>query len=147
MSQSLDTLKVHPYQVSFGGRDLGILAEIPEIRIEHRCRELHLYDGEGGDNETAEIMDAGATITVNCCDIATALELVSTFAVGDDVLEDARCRALVLAPPAECEERTLRFPRAVLLPRLEYSPQADNHRAKLFFRARPDGGGTLFSFE
>ena len=147
MSQNIGALKVHPYRVSFGGRNLGILAEIPEIRIEHRCRELHLYDGDGGDDETAEIMDARATIAVNCCDIATALELVSAFSTGDDVLADTRCRALVLAPPAESGERTLSFPRAALLPSLEYSPRPDNHRAKLFFRARPDGNGTLFNFE
>lgn len=147
MSQSIDTLKVHPYRVSFGGRNLGILAEIPEIRIEHRCRELHLYDGDGGDDETAEIMDARATVTVNCCDIATALELISAFAAGDDVLAKSRCQTLMLAPPADCEEKTLSFPRAVLLPQLEYSPRPDNHRAKLFFRARPDSSGTLFRFE
>ena len=147
MSQGIDTLKVHPYRVSFGGRNLGILAEIPEIRIEHRCRELHLYDGEGGDDEAAEIMDTRATVAVNSCDIATALDLISSFAAGDDVLENTRCQALVLAPPTDCDEKTLCFPRATLLPQLEYSPRADNHRAKLFFRARPDSSGTLFTFE
>lgn len=146
MSEDLEKIKLHPYRVSFGDRDLGILAEIPEIRIAHRCREWRLYDREGGDEAASEIVDAAAAVTVNCCDIATALELVSAFAVGDDVLDAGRFRELVLAPPAGSGEKTLRFPHAVVLPDLEYSPRRDNHRAKMTFRALPNDSGTLFTF-
>ena len=146
MSEDLGKIKLHPYRVSFGGRDLGILAEIPEIRIAHRCRDWRLYDNAGGDEAASEIIDAAATVTVSCCDIATALELISAFAVGDDVLDASNFRSLVLAPPAGSGEKTLCFVRAVLLPDLEYSPRRDNHRAKMTFRALPDGGGTLFTF-
>ena len=146
MSEDLEKIKLHPYRVSFGGRDLGILAEIPEIRIAHRCRDWRLYDNAGGDEAASEIIDAAATVTVSCCDIATALGLVAAFSVGDNVLADERCGELVLAPPAESGGGTLCFPRAALLPDLEYEPRSDNHRAKLTFRARPDENGTLFSF-
>ncbi|MBQ6352160.1 MAG: hypothetical protein IJJ28_02695 [Lentisphaeria bacterium] len=146
MSDNTSTLKIHCYRVSFGGRDLGILAEIPAIRVEHRCRELRLYDRDGSGEDTAEIMDSRAEITICSCDVATALELLAAFAPGDDVLAESRCRALVFSPPAGVPEKTLRFPRASLLPRLEYSPRFDNHRATLTFRARPDRGGTLFTF-
>ena len=146
MSEDLEKLKRHPYRVSFGDRDLGILAEIPEIRITHRCRDWRIYDRGGGDEAASEIVDTAAAVTVCCCDIATALELVSAFSVGDDVLDESRARELVLAPPAGSGEKTLRFPRAVLLPELEYSPRRDDHRTKITFRARPDGNGTLFTF-
>lgn len=146
MPEDLEKIKLHPYRVSFGERDLGILAEIPEIRIEHRRRDWRLYDREGGDEAASEIVDAAAEITVSCCDIATALELISGFAVGDDVLDAANFRELALAPPAGSGEKTLRFARAVLLPDLEYSPRRDNHRAKMTFRALPDAVGRLFTF-
>ena len=146
MSEDLGKIKLHPYRVSFGDRDLGILAEIPEIRIAHPRRDWRLYDREGGDDAASEIIDAAAEIAVSCCDIATALELISAFAVGDDVLDASRFRELVLSPPAGSGEKTLRFARAVLLPDLEYSPRRDNHRARMTFRALPDAGGTLFTF-
>ena len=146
MSEDLSKLKRHPYRVSFGGRDLGILAEIPEIRISHRCRDWRLYDRDGGDEAASEVVETGATVTVASCDIATALELISSFAVGDDVLAPNKARALVLAPPEASGEKTLSFPTAALLPELEYLPRRDDHRAKLTFRARPDGNGTLFTF-
>jgi len=140
-------LKIHPYRVSFGGRELGILAMIPEIKMEHRCRDLWLYDPDGGNgNESAEILDARAMITVCSCDVITALELLADFSPGDDVLAETRCRPLVLAPPEGSGEKTLRFPRAVLLPKMDYSPRLDRHRVTLTFRARPDRGGTLFTF-
>ena len=40
----------------------------------------------------------------------------------------------------------LAFAAACLLPELSYSPKAENHSAKLVFRARPDGTGALFTF-
>ena len=146
MSEDLSKLKRHPYRVSFGSRDLGILAEIPEIRIAHRCRDWRLYDDAGGDEAASEVVETNATVTVASCDIATALELVSAFAVGDDVLAAGKAHALVLMPPEQSGEKTLCFPNAVLLPELEYQPRRDNHRAKLTFRARPDDHGTLFTF-
>ena len=146
MEEDLSVLKVHPYRVSFGDRDLGILAEIPEIRIVHRCREWRVCDRAGGDEAASEIVDSMAEIAVKSCDVATALELVSAFATGDDVLALERAAELVLSPPEGSGEKTLRFPRAALLPELEYSPRRDNHRAKLTFRARPDDNGTLFTF-
>ena len=146
MSEDLNKLKRHPYRVSFGGRDLGILAEIPEIRITHRCRDGRLYDDAGGDEAASEVIETSAFVTVASCDVATALELVSAFAVGDDVLAPDRARALVLSPPEASGEKTLRFANAALLPELEYLPRRDNHRAKLTFRARPDDNGTLFTF-
>ena len=146
MPDDLSKLKRHPYRVSFGSRDLGILAGIPEIRIAHRRHECRLYDGDGGDEAAAEIIETSAVITVASCDIATALELVAAFAVGDDVLAPGRTAALTLAPPEQSGEKTLRFPRTVLLPELEYAPRRDNHLAKLTFRARPDDNGTLFTF-
>ncbi len=146
MPNELDQLKRHPYRVSFGGRDLGLLAELPEIRIGHRCREWRLYDNDGGDEPATEVVDTSALVSVASCDIATALELISPFAVGDDVLAAERTRELVLSPPGQSGEKTLRFPRAVLLPELEYSPRPDNHRAKITFRALPDDNGTLFTF-
>ena len=146
MSEDLSKLKVHPYRVRFGSRDLGILAEIPEIRIAHRCRDWRLYDRAGGDEAASEIIDASATVAVASCDVATALELVSAFSLGDDVLAAAREKELVLSPPEGSGEKTLRLPRAVLLPELEYSPRSDNHRAKIACRARPDDHGTLFTF-
>ena len=146
MQQDLSVLKLHPYHVSFGGTDLGILAEIPEIRISHRCRDWRVCDRDGGDTPASEIVESSAAVTVASCDIATALELVAVFAVGDDVLDPAFSRELVLSPPEGSGEKTLRFPRAALLPELEYSPRRDNPRAKLTFRARPDDHGTLFTF-
>ena len=146
MSEDLEKIKLHPYRVSFGDRDLGILAEIPEIRIAYRRHDWRLYDREGGDEAASEIVDAAASVTVSCCDLATALELVSAFELGDDVFDANRFRELALAPPAGSGEKTLRFPRAALLPDLEYSPRRDNHRAKMTFRAFPDGNGTLFTF-
>ena len=146
MQEDPSVLKVHPYRVSFGGRDLGILAEIPEIRVAHRCHDWRVCDRDGGDEAASEIIESSATVAIASCDIATALELVSDFAVGDDVLAAERARELVLAPPEQSGEKTLTFPRAALLPELEYSPRRDNHRAKLVFRARPDGSGKLFTF-
>ena len=146
MSEDLGKLKRHPYRVSFGGRDLGLLSGIPEIRIAHRRRDWRLYDREGGDEAASEIVETSAAVTVSCCDIATALELVAAFSVGDDVLDASRTRELRLSPPTASGEKTLSFPRAALLPELEYSPHRDNHLAKLAFLARPDGGGTLFTF-
>ena len=146
MSENLNQLKRHPYHVSFGNRGLGILAGIPEIRITHRCHDCRLYDRDGGDEAASEIVDTAAVVTISSCDIATALELVAAFSVGDDVLSVDRTRDLVLAPPESSGEKTLRFPRTVLLPLLEYAPRQDNHLAKLTFRARPDDNGTLFTF-
>ena len=146
MPEELSKLKRHPYRVGFGSRDLGILAGVPEIRIVHRCRDWRLYDRDGGDEAASEIVDSAATVSIESCDIATALELISPFAVGDDVLAAGRARELVLSPPAGSGEKTLRFPRAVLLPELEYNPKSDRHRAKLTFRACPDDHGTLFTF-
>ena len=146
MSERLETLKRHPYGVSYGGRDLGILSEIPEIRIAHRRRDYRRYDRDGGDEAVSEIVEVTAKIAVGCCDIATALELAAAFAVGDDVIAPERARELVLAPPAGSGEKSLRFPRAVLLPELDYSPRPDNHRAKLTFMALPDADGTLYVF-
>ena len=146
MSEDLSKLKRHPYRVSFGGRDLGILAEIPEIRITHRCRDWRLYDDDGGDEAASEVVETNAAVTIASCDIATALELVAAFAVGDDVLAPERAGALVLSPPQGSGEKTLRFANAALLPELEYQPRRDDHRAKLTFRARPDDNGTLFTF-
>ena len=146
MSEELNQVKRHPYRVAFGSRDLGILAEMPEIRIVHRRHDWRLYDREGGDEAASEIVETSATVTFASCDIATALELVASFAVGDDVLDTGRARELRLSPPAESGEKTLSFPRAVLLPELEYTPKSDRHRAKLTFRARPDDNGTLYTF-
>jgi hypothetical protein len=146
MTEDGTIFKRYPYRVSFNGCDLGILAGMPAIRVSRRCREMRLYDDAGGDEEAAEIVDARATVEVTSCDIATALGLVAAFSVGDNVLADERCGELVLAPPAESGGGTLCFPRAALLPDLEYEPRSDNHRAKLTFRARPDENGTLFSF-
>lgn len=146
MPNELEQLKRHPYRVAFGSRDLGMLAELPAIRIIHRCRDWRLYDRDGGDEAASEIVDASALVSVASCDVATALELIASFAVGDDVLAAARSRELVLSPPGQSGEKTLRFPRTVLLPELEYAPRPDNHRAKLTFRALPDDRGTLFTF-
>jgi len=146
MPDDLDKLKRHPYRVSFGGRDLGLLSGIPEIRITHRCHDCRLYDGFGGDEAASEIVETSASVTICSCDIATALELVAAFSVGDDVLDSGRTRELRLTPPEASGEKTLSFPRTVLLPELEYSPRQDNHLAKITFRARPDDNGTLFTF-
>ena len=146
MSEDLSKLKRHPYRVAFGSRDLGILAELPAIRITHRRMDWRLYDRAGGDEAASEVVDTSAEITVASCDIAAALELVAAFAVGDDVLAAGRARDLVLSPPEQSGEKTLRFPRAVLLPELEYAPGPNNHRAKITFRALPDDNGTLFTF-
>ena len=146
MQEDRSVLKVHPYRVSFGGRSLGILAEIPEIRIMHRRRDWRVCDREGGDEAASEIVDSAAEVAVTSCDVATALELVSAFATGDDVLASERAAELVLSPPEGSGEKTLTFPRAALLPELEYSPRRDRHRANLAFRARPDDNGRLFTF-
>lgn len=146
MSEDLSKLKRHPYRVAFGSRDLGLLAELPAISITHRRRDWRLYDLDGGDEAASEIVETSALVTVASCDIAAALELVSSFAIGDDILAATRSRELVLSPPEQSGEKTLTFPRAVLLPELEYTPKSDNHRAKLTFRAIPDDRGTLFTF-
>ena len=110
MSEDLSKVKRHPYRVAFGSRDLGILAEMPEIRIVHRRHDWRLYDREGGDEAASEIVDTAATVSFASCDIATALELVAAFAVGDDVLDAGRSRELTLSPPAGSGEKTLRLP-------------------------------------
>ena len=149
MPSELAKLKRHDYRVSFDGNDLGPLLGGPGVAIRCRCFENRSFDPEtSGDpgSEHATIVDATATVSVTTGDISGALALLAGFAVGDDVLATARCRALVFAPPAGSGEKVLTFPNACLLPELEYSPKAGNHAAKLAFRARPNASGTLFSF-
>ena len=139
--------KRHPYSVSFDGTALGPLTAEPEIKIADTLDEVRDYGPDGSDKETIRIVAAAAELKLRIADIATALELAAAFTVGDDVLAPERGARLVLSPPENSGERTLVFPRAFLLPHLEYAPKLDNHFAVLDFTARPDDSGVLFTFD
>ena len=149
MPSDLTKLKRHNYSVSFDGRGLGPLVGEPEISIVCRRFEDRSFDpataGDPGAGR-AVIVEAAAEVTIRTGDIGAALELLAGFSVGDDVYAPSRHHALVLAPPPGSGEKTLAFAAACLLPELSYSPKAENHSAKLVFRARPDGTGALFTF-
>lgn len=139
--------KRHPYAASFGGTALGPLAEAPEIRISSRRFAARDYGDDGSETESAVIVGAAAELKVKTVDAAAALALISDFSVGDDVLDETRGNELVFAPPEGSGERTLTFPRAFLLPELEYAPNSGGHHAALAFTARPDSSGVLFTFD
>lgn len=146
-SSERSKFKRHPYFASFGGTALGPLTAEPEIRIGDTLHEVRDYGPDGSDTEAIRIVAGAAELKLRTADIATALELAAAFAVGDDVLAPERGARLVLAPPENSGERTLVFPRAFLLPQLEYAPKQDNHFAVLDFIARPDDSGVLFTFD
>ena len=143
----LGKFKRHPYDVSFGGTALGPLTAEPAIKIVGRRFEGRNYEDGGAEAETAVIVAAEAELKVSAADAAAALGLIATFSVGDDVLAESRSGRLVFSPPEDSGERTLVFPRAFLLPDLEYAPKPENHSAVLNFVARPDSSGVLFTFD
>ncbi len=142
----MQSVKRHPYSVNFGETDLGPLSGTPGIRVESVRHEGRVYDRSRKETPVAVIVEETATITLGTYNIATALELIASFSPGDDALAAERCRRLVFTPVSGSSEKSLIFPRACLLPELEYAPGAGNHEAVLTFRALPDAEGRLLIF-
>ncbi|MBR7138717.1 MAG: hypothetical protein IKD44_04165 [Lentisphaeria bacterium] len=149
MAAAYDTsvIKRHSYVASFGETVIAPLASAPRIETKRKIVESIIYENGGNEAVASHLVQDGATITLETKDVSTALELLSDFALGEDIMAQEKKKSLTFTPVAE-GEKTLIFPAAYLQPDASYVPSmGQDHVAKLVFKALPDGdSGKLFSF-
>lgn len=140
-------IKRHSYVASFGETVIAPLASAPRIETRRKTVESTIYENGGSEAVASHLVQDGATITLETKDVATALELLSDFTLGEDIMADSRRKSLVFTPIAE-GEKTLIFPAAYLQPDASYVPcMGQDHVAKLVFTAITDSdSGKLFTF-
>lgn len=143
----ITTIKRHSYVASFGETVIAPLAEAPRIETDRKVVESVIYENGGHEAVASHLVRNSATITLKTKDISTALELLSDFTTGEDIMADTRKKVLTFTPVAE-GEKSLVFPAAYLQPDASYIPaMGEDHTATLVFKAFADSTGkTLFSF-
>ena len=150
MTAAYDTtvIKRHAYVAAFGTTVIAPLASAPRIETQRKIVESTIYENGGSEAVASHLVQDCATVTLETKDITTALELLSNFELGEDIMSADKRKTLTFTPVAE-GEKTLIFPTACLLPDASYVPSmGQDHVAKLVFKAFADGeGGKLFTFE
>lgn len=130
-----ENIKRHTFIASFGDRVIAPLAAAPRIETQRKTVESVIYENGGAEAVAAHLVRDDAIITLETKDINTALELMSDFTLGENIMAPQRRKALSFTPLAE-GEKTLVFPAAYLLPEASYTPTMGNdHVAKLVFKA------------
>ncbi len=139
----LSSIKHHAYLVSYGNLLLGPLAGDLQILFPGESETCLLY--ENGQCVPAEYFSrTEARITLVTRNTSAALTLEAARLAESQ----ASPASLVFAPIAATQEKTLTFPRAVLLPGLEFLPSGiTGHTAQLRFRCTVQPAtGVLFTF-
>ena len=141
------TIKRHAYVASFGDTVIAPLASAPRIETNRKVVESTIYENGGVEAVAAHLVQDCATITLETKDISTALELLSEFTLGEDIMADDKKKTLTFTPVAE-GEKSLVFPAAYLQPDASYVPSmGQDHVAKLVFKAyATDENTALFTF-
>ena len=149
MAAAYDTsvIKRHSYVASFGETVIAPLASAPRIETKRKIVESIIYENGGNEAVASHLVQDGATITLETKDVSTALELLSDFALGEDIMAQEKKKSLTFTPVAE-GEKTLIFPAAYLQPDASYVPSmGQDHVAKLVFKAyATDENTALFTF-
>ena len=143
---NITQIKQHPYLAAFDGTVLGPLADAPKIVSDNKMYDSIIYENGGAEEVTRTIIRSSAKITIRTKNIDAALDMVSTFAKGNDIVK--KRKALSFTPITSDENgRTLTVPAAVLMPDIEYIPtMGGDHVATLTFTAYPDENGQLFTY-
>ncbi|MBR2373132.1 MAG: hypothetical protein IKA87_02765 [Lentisphaeria bacterium] len=146
-SYDINTIKRHSYVATFGTAVIAPLAEAPKIETDRKIVESTIYENGGHEAVASHLVRDCAVITLKTKDISTALELMSNFSLGDDIMSESKKQALTFTPLAE-GEKTLIFPAAYLQPEASYVPSmGEDHVATLVFKAFADNeSGKLFTF-
>lgn len=141
------TIKRHAYVASFGDTVIAPLASAPRIETNRKVVESTIYENGGVEAVAAHLVQDCATITLETKDISTALELLSEFTLGEDIMADDKKKTLTFTPVAE-GEKSLVFSAAYLQPDASYVPSmGQDHVAKLVFKAyATDENTALFTF-
>ena len=140
-------IKRHTYVASFGDTVIAPLASAPRIETNRKVVESTIYENGGVEAVAAHLVQDTATITLETKDVNTALELLSSFTLGEDILAESRMKALTFTPLAE-GEKSLVFSSAFLQPDASYIPSTgEDHVAKLVFKAYAKGeNAALYTF-
>lgn len=148
ITYDITTIKRHSYVASFGNTVIAPLAEAPKIEIDRKVVESTIYENGGHEAVASHLVRDTATISLKTKDISTALELMSSFSAGEDIMAEAKKQTLTFTPVSE-GEKTLVFPVAYLQPDASYIPaMGEDHTATLVFKAFADSTSkTLFTFE
>lgn len=145
-SYDITQIKQYPYLAAFNGTVLGPLADAPKIESDNKMYDSIIYENGGAEEVSKTLIRSSAKITIRTKNIDAALDMVSTFAKGNNIAKDRK--ALSFTPITSGESgRVLTFPAAVLLPDIEYIPtMGGDHVATLTFTAYPDENGQLFTY-
>lgn len=139
----------HHYQVSFGPELLGPLAGTPQIRLVSELQDSFVYDNHESLPVGRKLLCFTAEIILAVKNIDDVFGLLSKFTCGERIDQEEYCKKLAFIPLLEAGEHaaSLIFPRAYLMPELEFFPYFENdHSAKIRFRALPGTDGKLFTF-
>ena len=144
----LSCIKQHPYIAAYDGELLGPLAEAPQIEADSKTADSVIYENGGAEEVARTLIRNTARITLKTKNIGTALDLISKFSNGNDVISADQRKPLSFTPITEDEnEKVLTFHCAALMPELVYLPGlGKDHVATIVFTAYPDENGKLFTF-
>ena len=134
-NQELSAIKRHTLSARFGNTLIAPLASAPRIEFNRKTVDSLICENKNVEKITSYLVRDSALITLETKDIITALELMSSFTLGENIISPERERSLSFAPGAE-KEKTLIFPAAYLLPESTYIPSpGKDHLVKLVFKA------------
>ena len=115
-------LKKFPYAAAFGTDELGPLAGAPQIEGDVEIKDVTLYE-TGSDPAAKFITRNDVKVTIKTRNVDLAMTMLGGFAKGDNVLDTAKKKALVLVPITEATtEKTITFGSAFLQPGLSMTP-------------------------
>ena len=143
-------LQFYKYQVSFGEDILGPLNSPPKVEQDVETKDTVLYE-TGVDPLATIISKNNANITLECCDVAAAMQLIAAFKKGDNLLDSTKGKVLTMVPLTDDDEaETLTFPNCYLQPGLtmNFAEGDDPNYVTLNFVAKPDvTTGVLYTFQ
>lgn len=142
-------LKMYKYVCSFGETVIGPLKSAPKIEAVIETKDVTLY--ETGSEEQASILTKNnAKLTLESGDFDAAIEMLSEFKKGDNILATAKSNAITLVPvTSDAGAKTITFPNAFLQPGLSPSLEDgdDPNSVSLTFMCKPDTtSGLLFTY-
>lgn len=140
-------VKKHPLLISAGEDELNPLSGPPQIEGDVEMKDVMLYETDK-DVQASFITRNNVKVTIKTRNIAKAMELLSAFAKGDNILASELKQALTMIPITDETEKTLTFANAFLQPGLSYAPgDGEEHEATLVYLCRADAAtGKPFVF-
>lgn len=134
----INAIKQHGFVASFGETVIAPLASAPRIESNRKTVDSLIYENGGVEAVASHLVQDSATITLETKDVLTALELLSDFTLGENIMAEKRKKPLTFTPLAE-NEKTLLFPAAYLQADASYVPSmGKDHVARLVFKAFAD---------